>query len=116
MKIPSELIPYCPVCGKPMTVNLRSDDAFVQDEGWNAACERYEQFIKTHKSSRILCLELGVGNNTPVIIKYPFWRFTNQNPKATYACINYGEAICPPQIENRAICINEDIGTVLRDL
>lgn len=113
MKIPSELIPHCPVCGKPMTVNLRCDDTFVQDEGWNSACERYERFIKTHKYSRIVYLELGVGDNTPVIIKYPFWRMTMQNPKSVYVCINYGEAICPPQIERQAICINEDIGDII---
>lgn len=113
MKIPSELIPKCPICGKPMTVNLRSDDTFVQDEGWNAACARYERFVHKHKDSRILYLELGVGGNTPVIIKYPFWRFTNQNPKSTYACVNSGEAFCPPQIESRSICINEDIGKVI---
>ena len=116
MKIPSELIPYCPKCGKPMTVNLRSDNTFVQDEGWSAACGRYEQFVQTHKNSRILYLELGVGANTPVIIKYPFWRLTAKNPKATYICINYGEAFCPPQIEKQAICINKNIGTVLSDL
>ena len=113
MKIPSELLPRCPKCGKPMTMNLRADDKFVQDEGWEIACGRYENFIKQHKNKRIVYLELGVGGNTPVIIKYPFWRFTNQNPKATYACINYGEAICPPQIEKQSICINEDIGAVL---
>lgn len=113
MKIPSELIPYCPVCGKPMTVNLRCDNTFVQDEGWDAACERYKQFVKTHKNSRILYLELGVGGNTPVIIKYPFWRFTESNPQAVYACINYGEAICPAQIEKKSVCINGDIGEVL---
>ena len=112
MKIPTELIPYCPICGKPMTTNLRCDDTFVQDYGWNAACERYEAFARKHKNSRILYLELGVGTNTPVIIKYPFWRFTNQNPKATYACINYGEVICPSQIEKQSICINEDIGKI----
>lgn len=113
MKIPSELIPYCPVCGKPMTVNLRSDDKFVQDEGWRAACERYEQYVRTHKNGSLLCLELGVGGNTPVIIKYPFWQLTYRNPKAIYACINRGEAVCPPQIEGRAICVNEDIDDVL---
>ncbi|MDE6617739.1 MAG: Sir2 silent information regulator family NAD-dependent deacetylase [Clostridiales bacterium] len=113
MKIPTELIPRCPVCGKPMTMNLRCDDTFVQDDGWDKACERYEQFVHKHKDSRVLYLELGVGSNTPVIIKYPFWRFTSQNPNATYACINYGEAMCPPQIESRSICINADIGDVL---
>ncbi len=113
MKIPSELIPHCPVCGKPMTMNLRCDDSFVQDEGWSAACERYEEFVGRVKDGRLLLLELGVGGNTPVIIKYPFWRFTNQNPKATYVCINYGEAICPEQIAKQSICINEDIGKVI---
>lgn len=116
MKIPTELIPCCPKCGKPMTMNLRSDDKFVQDKGWYAACERYERFIETHKDTRILYLELGVGCNTPVIIKYPFWRFTTQNPKAIYACINYGEAFCPKQIAQRSICINEDIGNVIEKI
>lgn len=113
MKIPSKLIPRCPECGKIMTMNLRCDDKFVQDGGWYSACERYENFIKCNKNKRILFLELGVGANTPVIIKYPFWRLTNSNPNATYACINYGEAVCPEQIEKQSICINADIGTVL---
>lgn len=116
MKIPSRLIPHCPVCGKPMAVNLRCDDTFVQDEGWHSACGRYEKFVLTHKRERILYFELGVGGNTPVIIKYPFRRFTNQNPKAIYACINFNEAFCPPQIEKQSICINEDIGKVIGEL
>ena len=113
MKIPSELIPYCPKCGKAMTMNLRCDDTFVQDEGWTVACKRYEKFIKEHNNARVVYLELGVGNNTPAIIKYPFWRLTLPNPSATYVSVNYGEAVCPPQIESRSICINEDIGKVL---
>ena len=116
MKIPSALLPRCPVCGKPMTMNLRADDKFVQDDGWDAACARYESFIQKHKNKRVVYLELGVGGNTPVIIKYPFWRFTSQNPKATYACINFGEAVCPPQIEKQSVCINEDIGEVISAL
>ena len=116
MKIPSELLPRCPVCGKPMTMNLRCDDTFVQDGGWYEACDRYEKFIERHKDKRVVYLELGVGGNTPVIIKYPFWRLTNQNPKATYVCINFGEAMCPPQIEDRSICINEDIGKVIAEI
>lgn len=116
MKIPSQLVPLCPICGEPMTVNLRCDDTFVQDEGWDAACRRYESFIESHKNCRILYLELGVGDNTPVIIKYPFQRFTSGNPKATYACINLGEAACPPQIEKQSISINDDIGNVLNVL
>lgn len=113
MRIPTELIPYCPICGKPMTVNLRCDDRFVQDDGWNAALKRYEAFTAKYSNESIVLLELGVGMNTPVIIKYPFWKIADRNPKAIYACINYGEAVCPPQIEKRSICINEDIDEVL---
>lgn len=116
MKIPSELIPKCPVCGAPMTMNLRQDDLFVQDEGWSAAAERYNDFIRRHKENHILFLELGVGGNTPGIIKYPFWQMTAQNPKAVYACINYGEAYVPKEIVKRSICINADIGEVLKQL
>lgn len=116
MKIPKELIPYCPVCGKPMTVNLRSDNTFVQDRGWYSACERYEKFVERHKNDRMLFLELGVGGNTPVIIKYPFWRLTKQNPKAIYACINYGESFCPPQILKQSICVDQDIEMVLKTI
>lgn len=113
MKIPSELIPKCPVCGAPMTMNLRCDNSFVQDEGWYAAASRYEDFIRRHKNLHILFLELGVGANTPAIIKYPFWQMTSQNRHATYACINYGEAMVPREIEKQSICINEKIEAVL---
>lgn len=116
MKIPTELIPKCPVCGAPMTMNLRSDMTFVQDEGWYSASNRYDDFIRRHKDLHILFLELGVGANTPVIIKYPFWQMTAKNPNATYACINYGEAFCPQEIEKQSICINRDISAVLEDL
>lgn len=90
LKIPSELVPRCPVCGAPMTMNLRCDDTFVQDEGWYAAAERWQEFVRRHKDRHVLFLELGVGGNTPGIIKYPFWRMTARNPKAVYACVNYG--------------------------
>ncbi|MBQ8959858.1 MAG: Sir2 silent information regulator family NAD-dependent deacetylase [Ruminococcus sp.] len=113
MKIPSDLIPKCPKCGKPMTMNLRSDDKFVEDEGWHKAAERYDDFLKTHNGQHILFLELGVGYNTPVIIKYPFWKMTAQNPKATYACLNYGEAYAPDEIAEKSILINGDIHEVL---
>ena len=97
-------------------MNLRSDDKFVEDEGWHRAAERYENFLRTRGQQRILFLELGVDYNTPVIIKYPFWRMTAQNKEATYACINYGEAVCPTEIENQSICIDSNIGKVLEDL
>jgi len=116
MKIPAELIPRCPKCGRPMTVNLRCDDAFVQDEGWYAAQSRCRDFLCRHQNGKILYLELGVGMNTPVIIKYPFWKLTAENPKAVYACINCGEAVCPQEIKAQAICINSDIAEILRAL
>ena len=116
MKIPSELIPRCPVCGRPMTMNLRADNTFVEDEGWHRAAKRYQDFLGQHQRERILFLELGVGYNTPGIIKYPFWQMTAANPKASYACINYGEAVCPKEIEAQSVCIDGDIGTVLNCL
>lgn len=116
LKIPSELIPKCPICGAPMTMNLRCDDSFVQDEGWYAAANRYDNFIRRHQNLHILFLELGVGANTPVIIKYPFWKMTAQNDRAAYACINYSEAIAPREIMRQSICIEGDISAVLRDL
>ena len=114
MKIPSEFLPVCPHCGKPMTMNLRSDDKFVEDEGWHRAAERYENFLRTHKGQKILFLELGVGYNTPVIIKYPFWQMTAKNPNATYACINQEQAFAPEEIANRTIVVNDDIGKILQ--
>ena len=116
MRIPTELVPRCPVCGKPMTMNLRSDNTFVEDEGWHLAAERYDDFLRRHDGLKVLYLELGVGANTPVIIKYPFWKMTYANQNATYACINFGEAFAPPEIRNRSICINADIGNVLSRL
>lgn len=116
MKIPSELIPKCPRCGKPMTMNLRSDDKFVEDEGWHAAAGRYGEFLRKINGRKVLFLELGVGYNTPVIIKYPFWKMTAENPKAVYACVNFGEAFAPDEIAARSICINADIQGVLMEI
>lgn len=116
MKIPSDLIPRCPVCGREMTTNLRSDDSFVEDEGWHMASKRYAEFLEASKNKRVLFLELGTGMNTPVIIKFPFWRMTYSWPDAKYACINLGEASCPEEISGRSICINRDIGEVLEEL
>ena len=113
MKIPSELLPVCPHCGKPLTMNLRSDDTFAEDEGWHRAAERYEDFLRTRAGGKILFLELGVGYNTPVIIKYPFWQMTAKNPNAIYACINQGQAVCPQEIEQRSICMNADVGYIV---
>lgn len=96
-----------------MSMNLRADNTFVEDEGWHRASERYALFLRRHQNMKILFLELGTGMNTPGIIKYPFWQMTYQNPKAVYACVNLGEAYAPKEIDSRAICINGDIGEVL---
>lgn len=113
MRIPKELIPYCPYCGAPMTMNLRANNHFVEDKGWHRAAKRYHEFLKEHKRQRILFLEIGVGYNTPVIIKYPFWQMTANNPKATYVCINRGEAYAPIKIKQRSICLDGEIRDVL---
>ena len=116
MRVPTELVPYCPVCGRPMAMNLRCDGTFVQDEGWYAAAGRYQDFLRKYEGARVVYLELGVGGNTPGIIKYPFWQMVYQNPKAVYACLNLGEAVAPKEIEERSICIDGDIGEVVTAL
>ena len=116
MRVPSELVPRCPRCGEPMSMNLRADDTFVEDDGWHAASKRYTAFLQQHVTRRILYLELGVGGNTPGIIKYPFWKLTARNPEATYACLNFGEAVAPREIARQSILINGDIDETLDDL
>lgn len=113
MEVPGDLIPRCPVCGEAMSMNLRADNTFVEDAGWHTAAQRYQEFLRRHQGLHILFLELGVGGNTPGIIKYPFWQMTYQNPHAAYACINYGDAYAPREIAERSICLDGDIGEVL---
>ena len=116
MRIPTELVPHCPVCGRPMTMNLRCDDTFVEDEGWHRAAERYSEFLRRHRELKMLFLDLGTGMNTPTIVKFSFWRMANEWSDATYACINLGEAYAPREIEAKSLCINADIGSVLKQL
>lgn len=116
MEIPHELVPYCPHCNKPMTMNLRADDTFVEDAGWHRAAERYAEFLRRHQNLKVLFLELAVGYNTPTIVKYSFWRMTHDWNNATYACLNYGEAYAPDEIKRKSICINGDIGEILTEL
>ena len=113
LRVPTALVPRCPACGRPMTVNLRCDDAFVQDPGWYAARRRYTDFLRAHDARSVLYLELGVGYNTPAIIKYPFWRRTLANPDAVYACVNLGQAPAPKELAPRAISVDGDIARVL---
>jgi hypothetical protein len=115
MKIPTALIPKSPDDGSDVTMNLRADDSFVEDEGWHKASAAYAEFIRRHEKLHTIYMEIGVGANTPVIIKYPFWAMTAENPKAVYACLNYNEAFCPKQIEQQAVCIDGDTLEVLKD-
>lgn len=116
LRIPSELAPHCPNCGAPMTMNLRCDDMFVEDEGWHRAASRCNDFLRRHEGMRTLLLELGVGSNTPGIIKYPFWQMCAGNPQATYACVNLGEAVAPVEIDRQAILIDVGADVVLTAL
>ena len=116
MRLPSDLIPRCPMDGGAVTMNLRADDSFVEDAGWRRASAAYAGFLREHQTGRVLYLELGVGANTPVIIKYPFWQMTAENPESTYACLNFGEAFCPKEIAAQSLCIDSDIGAILEKL
>ena len=116
MSVPAELVPHCPRCGAPMSMNLRADDTFVEDEGWHRASERYTEFLRRHQGLKILFLEAGVGYNTPTIVKYSFWRMAYEWEDALYACLNYGEAFAPDEIKKKSICINGDIGAILNQL
>ncbi len=112
MRVPRDLIPHCPRCSAPITQNLRRDGSFVEDEGWHAAAERYQRFLSRHSGDKLLYLELGVGGNTPGIIKYPFWQLTHQNGNALYVCVSRDDAVCPKEIANRSLCIDGDISWV----
>lgn len=116
MHIPSYLVPYCPICSAPISMNLRADNTFVEGNGWYTAAKRYQDFLHRHKGLNILYLELGVGGNTPGIIKYPFWQMTAQNPKAVYACVNLSDTYTPAEIKQQSICLEGDIGTILKQI
>ena len=116
LRIPSELVPHCPHCGAPATMNLRSDGTFVEDEGWHKAAARYSEFLRRHEGMHTLYLEIGVGGNTPGIIKYPFWQMTAANPRATYACVNLGEACAPRELERQSILIDASADEVIAQL
>lgn len=116
MRVPPELFPRCPKCGRVMTMNLRADERFVQDEGWYAAAGRYKAFLNTHAQSRVLFWELGVGDNTPAIIKYPFWSMTKANKNASYVCVNASDAAFPDEIASCSMSLKADIGSVIKAL
>ena len=116
MEIPSKLVPHCPVCGKPMSMNLRCDGTFVEDDGWHEAAKRYQDFLEKHKNAQTLFLELGVGGNTPGIIKYPFWNLTYKNKNAFYASLNMEKEEIPIEIKARSVLIKGDIFRTIEKL
>ena len=116
MRIPTAQIPRCPVDGSEAAMNLRADESFVEDEGWHRASAACADFLRRHARGHVLYLEIGVGGNTPVIIKYPFWAMTDENPEAVYACLNYSEACCPIKIEDQCVCLDGDSGEALQAL
>lgn len=113
MSVPTELVPHCPKCGAPMSMNLRADNTFVQDNGWYAAAGRYDDFVRRHEDTPVLYLELGVGLNTPGIIKYNFWQQVYQNQKAQYICVNKGQSYAPQELAGRSLCLNGDAAGLL---
>lgn len=115
MEVPSDLIPHCPKCGRPMNMNLRADSTFVQDDGWEEAAGRYEQFLSENKNKKVVFIELGVGYNTPGIIKYPFWQYTHEWNDAFYICINKGQCGIPSEIRDKAVCLDGDIARVIEE-
>ena len=116
MSIPTELVPRCPRCGRPMSMNLRADDTFVEDEGWHIHAKLYSDYLNEHRDSKTVFLDLGTGVNTPTIVKVPFMQMTQEWPDATYVCLNFGEAFTPVEIKDKSICINDYIGDVLKQL
>ena len=116
MSIPAELLPKCPNCGRPLTMNLRSDNKFVEDEGWQAAAVEYEIWLTKHQDQKVVFLEIGVGYNTPGIIKYTFWRQVYQNKNAVYACLNMEEERVPEEIREQSIMIGGNAHDLIWEL
>ena len=115
-RIPTELVPKCPVCGGEMEVNLRCDGNFVEDGAWERASVRYREFLRENMGRRVVFLELGVGMNTPGIIKFPFWQMAARWPQAFYICVNLDQAWAPEEIRDRALCLNGDLSRILEKL
>ena len=116
MTVPGDLLPKCPNCGRPLTMNLRSDSKFVEDEGWQAAAVEYEAWLTQHRDWKVVYLEIGVGYNTPGIIKYSFWQEVYRNKNAVYACLNMEEDRVPEEIAGRSILIGGDSARVIAEL
>lgn len=115
MKIPSALIPYCPRCGRPMAMNLRTDGFFVEDAGWERANTRYQEFLERFSGQKVCYLELGVGQNTPGIIKYPFWAQVSHNENSLYVCVNREQFAVPEKMRARSLLFSADIAEFINN-
>ena len=116
MTIDNTLIPKCPICGENMEMNLRSDDRFVQDEQWHRHAELYSKFINKANGKNVVLFEVGVGFNTPAIIRFPFENFVFNQNNFYLLRLNKDYAFCPKEIENKTILFDENIEKVLNDL
>ena len=114
--IPSELVPKCPVCGGNMAMNLRCDNYFVEDEAWHEAADRYAGFLEQHKDKKVVLLELGVGFNTPIIIRFPFEKMVRENSSYSLIRMNMDEAVVPESFGKRAIGIGGDMAKAITDI
>ena len=115
-KIPSDLVMKCPVCGGNMDMNLRKDANFVQDENWYRQSEKYEDFLSRSKGKNVVLLEMGVGFNTPGIIRFPFEQMTANNVKTTLIRINKDYPNPMLEIKNKTISFDEDTNKIIEDL
>lgn len=114
--IPSELVPKCPVCGGNMAMNLRCDNYFVEDEAWHEAADRYAGFLEQNKDKKVVLLELGVGFNTPIIIRFPFEKMVRENSSYSLIRLNMDEAVVPESFGKRAIGIGGDMAKAITDI
>lgn len=115
-KIPSDMVPKCPVCGGNMAMHLRCDQYFVEDTRWNEAAANYGEFLQKQQGKKVVLLELGVGFNTPVIIRFPFENMVRENENWSLIRLNLNEVVIPESFGDRGIGINADIADSIRDL
>lgn len=115
-KIPSYMVPKCPVCGGAMDMNLRKDNHFVQDEAWYAAEERFSDYLSEAIDQKLVLVELGVGFNTPTIIRFPFEKLVREHENINLIRLNLDQAIVPKSFGKRAVGINADMADSILDI
>ncbi|RTR40564.1 Sir2 silent information regulator family NAD-dependent deacetylase [Shewanella canadensis] len=108
-QIPSELVPYCPNCGEPMMLHVRIDNTFVENSNWHAAKQGYSEFLGQFHNQKLLLLELGVGFNTPTIIRFPFEQFSRQFPHTHLIRLNKDDARSQDKLKAHNLLVEDDI-------